>query len=233
MITRSGASLSKAVFDKAMRCHYAREEANVLRLMEMTQLPKTAAILDVGCGKGRYLALLARHGYKPTGVDASNRMIDESRAKGFVCLNDAEFMTDARVYDMILMAHVIEHLSPGELLLFMDRYLDRLRLGGFLIIATPLLTPGFYNDFDHVRPYYPLGIDKVFEEPEAQVQFEAKNRLKRLALLYRQGPFHEMFLGRCGPVATCITTVGLIAYMASFGLVSMRTGWSGLYKKTA
>jgi predicted SAM-dependent methyltransferase len=60
------------------------------------------------------------------------------------------------------MSHVIEHFSPKDLIPFLDDYLDRLKVGGRLVIAIPLLTPYFYDDFDHVKPYHPMGILMVF-----------------------------------------------------------------------
>ena len=50
------------------------------------------------------------------------------------------------------MSHVIEHFAPSDLLVFMDGYIDLLRPGGHLIIATPLMSPYFYDDFDHIKP---------------------------------------------------------------------------------
>jgi len=60
------------------------------------------------------------------------------------------------------MSHIIEHFAPHDLLPFIDSYLHRLQPGGRLIICTPLLTKNFYNDFDHVKPYQPVGIGMVF-----------------------------------------------------------------------
>ena len=56
----------------------------------------------------------------------------------------------------------------------MDGYLDRLKVGGHLVIATPLMSNNFYDDFDHVRPYQSLGILMVFGGGAAQVQYYAR-----------------------------------------------------------
>ena len=51
-------------------------------------------------------------------------------------------------------ADVARHRAfpPGELLEFLDRWLDQLEDGGELVVATPLMSVHFYDDFDHVKP---------------------------------------------------------------------------------
>jgi ubiquinone/menaquinone biosynthesis C-methylase UbiE len=48
-------------------------------LVDEFKLPKGAAILDVGCGTGRHSIGLALHGYKMTGVDISQDMLNIAR----------------------------------------------------------------------------------------------------------------------------------------------------------
>src|SRR5690606_1620293 len=63
-------------------------------------------------------------------------------------------------FDLIHCSHVIEHLQPHELydtLIQMDRVL---KVGGQLVISTPLLWEGFYNDLSHVKPYSPFVLEK-------------------------------------------------------------------------
>jgi len=56
---------------------------------------------------------------------------------GLSCYSPEEVRALDTRWDAILMAHVIEHFSPADLLQFLDSYLDRLTECGFLVIATP------------------------------------------------------------------------------------------------
>lgn len=73
-----------------------RTTAEVNRLVVALGLGSGAPVLDVGCGFGRHSLELARRGFRPTGVDPSQTMIDAARASAeaeeldirFVVTND-------------------------------------------------------------------------------------------------------------------------------------------------
>lgn len=55
---------------------FTKNTANEIAfLLEEFQLPEGAAILDIGCGTGRHSVRLAQHGYRMTGVDISQSML--------------------------------------------------------------------------------------------------------------------------------------------------------------
>ena len=113
----------------------------------------------------------------PAGVDVNPTHREHVQRLGLSCYSPEEVQAlDAR-WDAILMAHVIEHFSPAELLKFLDSYLDRLSERGFLVIATPTDWPRFLADFDHVRAYYPESLLQVFGDEASQLQYHARNRL--------------------------------------------------------
>jgi SAM-dependent methyltransferase len=227
MIQRIGAVL----FRKSMLPHDMSEESALVYFLRQAGLDDTSKILDIGCGKGRNMHLLRRYGYRPDGVEICPFLVSEVRNGGFSCLTPSEFQKNANVYDAMLMSHIIEHFTPERLLNFMDGYFDRLSIGGYVIIATPVLTKAFYYDFDHVRPYYPLGIDLVFCIEDAQVQYQSRNRLERVGLCYRKGPYNGYFLGRAGISSAVVTIIGLFFYVISLRQMCMHTGWIGLYRK--
>lgn len=62
-----------------------RDEADARRLVtlveETVEPVPTAHVLDIGCGRGRHARILARRGYDVTGIDLSQRAIEEARAR--------------------------------------------------------------------------------------------------------------------------------------------------------
>jgi SAM-dependent methyltransferase len=195
-------------------------------------------ILDVGCGAGRVLRGLKARGYRATGVDINKELVEQRKAEGFDCLTLEAFGAGDEMFDVILMCHVIEHFPPHELLTFIDGYLDRLKSGGRLIISTPLLTPYFFDDFDHIRPYNPTGLNMVFN-PDSwkQVQFYSKNKIKLENIWFRKSHFRILnargryFKSWSSILIKVFELVTGYLRVLSFGLIAKRDGWVGLYKK--
>ncbi len=152
-------------------------------------------------------------------------------------MHDSDFNKTNDLYDVLLMSHIIEHFNPEDLLKFMDNYLERLKKGGYLIIATPLFTHYFYIDFDHVKPYYPTGINMVFGNNDDQVQYYSNNKLELVDIWFRRGPFRLFFyrgiyLKSYNQLPVILEMLLTLLFRMSFGLIGRTTGWMGLYKKT-
>ena len=80
--------------------------AEVDFLVEELNLPPGSSILDVGCGTGRHAVELARHGYRLTGIDISDGMLEQgAHAAGDAGVEvewvqaDAARYTPASTYD--------------------------------------------------------------------------------------------------------------------------------------
>lgn len=56
-------------------------EAQYIHSLISTHAPQAKTVLNLGCGTGRHDYLLAEKGYKVTGVDISDKMLAEARAK--------------------------------------------------------------------------------------------------------------------------------------------------------
>ncbi|MDT0687450.1 class I SAM-dependent methyltransferase [Autumnicola psychrophila] len=63
-------------------------------------------------------------------------------------------------FDVIHISHVIEHLSPDELYLTLEEMSRCCKPGGAIVVSTPLMWHGFYNDLSHVKPYNPMVLEK-------------------------------------------------------------------------
>ncbi len=121
-------------------------------------------VLDIGCGRGELLELLAQEGIAASGVDGDAGMVERCRALGLeVALGDANSHL-AGVADgalgAIFCAQVIEHLPHPELHRLLALGLAKLRPGGLLIAETvnphrvaSLKT--FWVDLTHQHPIFP------------------------------------------------------------------------------
>lgn len=124
-----------------------------------------AKVLDVGCGRGEWIELLAAHGFDALGVDLDDGMLSEAQALGLnVAKQDALEALDAAPEGSLAIVsgfHIAEHL-PFEVLSDLIKRAHRaLRPGGLLILETPnaenlrVGTLSFHNDPTHVKPIPP------------------------------------------------------------------------------
>ena len=139
---------------------FGTETVRQARVWYLRFIPEPGDLLDVGCGRGEFLAAAAEAGHRVLGLDHDRAMLAEARELP-VCERDAldYLQSTPDCYDSITAFHVIEHLAVPEAEALIRLAADRLRPGGRLIIATP--NPGslptiaheFWRDPTHVRPY--------------------------------------------------------------------------------
>lgn len=212
------------------------EEKNLIKFISSVNLTPEKKILDIGCGYGEKMRLFQSLGFNVVGIDINEDIIRNNLKAGLNCMTIQEFNKTNELYDILLMSHIIEHFLPDDLLKFMDDYLDRLKLNGYLIIATPLNSPYFYDDFDHVKPYQPVGINLVFGEKEGQVKYHSKNTIKLIDIWFRRNCLklshsRGLYLRKYTPIPHIINLIFAILFHISFGKISRIDGWMGLYKK--
>ncbi len=121
-------------------------------------------VLDVGCGRGEFLALLASEGISASGVDSDPGMVARCEGLGLpATLGDAnrylEGLPDGTL-GSIFSAQVIEHLPHGELRRMLELARRKLRPAGLFIAETvnphrvsSLKT--FWVDPTHQHPIFP------------------------------------------------------------------------------
>ncbi|HRQ56054.1 MAG TPA: methyltransferase domain-containing protein [Azoarcus taiwanensis] len=141
------------------KAHYQRrEERQLVRMFETRFLGRSC--LDVGCGEGRYLRMLSGLCSRMVGIDENPDQIGALRREGFEVFHSSEFIPGK--YDLILVSHVVEHLSAQELVGFMEKYVPMLQEQGRLIVITPFPGIRFWHDWTHVRPYTPQSLGMLF-----------------------------------------------------------------------
>ena len=140
-------------------------------------------VIDVGCGRGEFLALCREEGIEARGFDTNERSVADLKGRGF----DVEVagvpecfrsMEDGSV-GSILATHVVEHLPVDPLFALFAESARVLRRGGLLMIETPnaesilVSASEFWRDPTHLAPRHPaalvvLGREHGFDIAEAR-----------------------------------------------------------------
>ena len=131
-------------------------------------------VLDIGCGRGELLTLLAERSVPAWGVEIDETLVsgavaqglDVRRGDGLASLRDA---APASLGGVTLI-QVIEHLTPQQAVDLVALAADRVRPGGKVVIETVnpqslyVYAHAFYVDPTHVRPVHPAWLLFLFEQ---------------------------------------------------------------------
>lgn len=171
-----------------------KRENKVLLNFFRQHVKADSLILDVGCGLGRNMTLLKKYGYANIiGTDISQEMLDLSKGNGHsVCVRDG-LKKYKNKFDVILFSHVLEHIEYSGIQETMESYFEVSKPDALVIICMPLLYDGFYDNVDHIKPYYAKGLVTLFSGNVASKQYLSKYRLKLIDLSYLRSsllPYH-------------------------------------------
>lgn len=126
-------------------------------------------ILDVGCGAGTLSFYLASSGHSVTGIDISQKAINQCRnSVKKIGLPNATFIRASfpqevqikEKYDLVIFTEVIEHLPDDQKAIV--KIFNLLRKNGLLVLSTPSinaplhklgLTQNFDKEVGHLRRY--------------------------------------------------------------------------------
>jgi 2-polyprenyl-3-methyl-5-hydroxy-6-metoxy-1,4-benzoquinol methylase len=137
-------------------------------------LPRSAHVLEIGCGGGFFLHFLQRAGFTncagidldPSAVEACHRNVTQrvvqAEAKAFLRASREHF-------DLIVSNHVVEHMPRAAALSLLRASIAQLSPGGTICLATPnAMTPwsGFhlYDDPTHCCLYTPQSLEELLLE---------------------------------------------------------------------
>lgn len=143
-----------------------------------SRLPKNAAVLDLGCGPGIPITKeLVNRGFRVTGVDISDTMIELARknvpnAKYLrVSMTDIEFNNE---FDGVISGHAMLCLDPDDFKRTAAKVTKSLKRGGFFILSLNEPPPEGHNEAENYteimgqriysRPYTENEIRAVFSE---------------------------------------------------------------------
>jgi SAM-dependent methyltransferase len=122
-------------------------------------------VLDIGCGRGEFLEVLAERGITGRGVDINHAMVERCRLRGLdVSEGDAvaylEGLPDGSLGGL-LAVQVVEHLQADQIVRLLELAHQKLRPGSRIALETinPACWYAFFasyiRDITHVRPIHP------------------------------------------------------------------------------
>ncbi len=124
---------------------------------ELSYFKDAKRILDLGCGEGVFLTLDKK---RIIGVDSNKKSIKLCKEKRLnaIYASVTKLPFDKETFDGVHCSHLIEHLMPKDAHKMLSEVARVIKKDGVLVLSTPILWKGFYNDFTHIKPYNPESI---------------------------------------------------------------------------
>jgi len=145
-----------------------------LPLIEEQQVDtERTPVLDLGCGRGEWLELLAEHKLSACGIDTNRVLLGACREAG-LNVEEADLLEYLKrqpdgAFGTVTGFHIIEHLPFDILTRVFDETVRVLRPGGIAIFETPnpenvlVGSHNFYLDFTHRNPLPSLTMQFILE----------------------------------------------------------------------
>ena len=129
----------------------------VLELAGLNPINKPIRILEIGCGNGWAISYISTN-IEYYAIDRGDFYGESLKNKGvkFLILdvNENNLPYEDRFFDLVMLNHVIEHISNYERFL---KELYRVSVnGGYVYIRTPDISRVghlFFEDYTHIKPY--------------------------------------------------------------------------------
>ena len=128
----------------------------------------THEIVDIGCGRGEWLAYVGQNGRDAIGIDVSRAMANACLAQGLNvrCMDSLTFLRSLPTGSVAAVTgfHIVEHLPFDYLFALVQESYRVLVEGGSVLFETPnpenvlVGSHTFYHDFTHRNPITPSAI---------------------------------------------------------------------------
>ena len=135
-------------------------------------------VLDLACGSGIFLELLAEHGIPALGVERNPAVVAWVKQHGWDIVEQDVFAfleQTQETYDGVFCSHFLEHLSFEQVLRFFELLAPRVSAAGAVVIVVPnpesirMQLFGFWRDPEHVRFYHPELLKAVCRHVDLEV----------------------------------------------------------------
>lgn len=163
-------------------------------------------VLDLGCGRGEFLAVMRDAGIKARGVDTNAECVALCRSQGLDAVEADlfEYLEGLPPLSLggVFCAQVVEHLPMGVLPRLAQLLASRLTKGGVAVVETPnpeclaILASHFYLDPTHVRPVPPQLLVFLLEEAGfGRIEVVRRFPAEEASLSLLPAEFREQFFG--------------------------------------
>lgn len=181
-------------FESKMRA--STEEIRERQRPYVDDFRDASPVVDLGCGRGEFLALLRDAGVEARGVDADADMVAYTRGEG-LDVEQADVVayldnSDDGSLGGIFAAQLVEHLPPPALVRTLELAARKLRAGGVLVAETinplsPIALSHYFADLTHAQPLVPetlalLAKQAGFREVEVRYLNPPDERLREVEL---------------------------------------------------
>jgi len=166
----------------------------------------TISVLDAGCGHGYFSNLLGEKGYRPVGIDISDKAIEKATSlySGIdfkVCSLENRLPFEDKTFDVVWSTEVIEHIY--DVYTYLHEMNRVLKPNGLFIITTP-----YYGLIKNLA-IIAFGFDKHFCNIEGgHIQFFSAGCLKSLFKRFGFEIIEKNYIGRIRPLSKSIYMVG-------------------------
>lgn len=165
------------------------EDLPVLSFLDSLDRNKNYTFLEVGSGECRFVKkIISKYpNLNITCVEINSDLATIAKELGCDVINDNILnICWNKVFDIVHCSHVIEHFNYPAISQLLDWLISSTKVGGSLIIRSPLMHAKFYYDLDHIRPYPPEAILNYLYNPQQQKKGQATIDVK--TIWYRTEP---------------------------------------------
>ena len=147
-------------------------------------------VLDLACGSGIFLELLAEQGIPALGVERNPTVVAWVKQHGWEIVEQDVFAfleQTTETYDGVFCSHFLEHLPFEQVLRFFELLTSRVSAAGTVVIVVPnhesirMQLAGFWRDPEYSRFYHPEVLEAVCQH--AGFQVTSSNREDRPLIL--------------------------------------------------
>lgn len=147
-------------------------------------------ILDVGCGTGKLVKYLNKHGFRSVGCDPyyiKNQHVKLQKNNIFVKASATNLPFENKSFDLVASISVVEHLEKTEVIKFLTEAERVLKSRGCIFLVTPNYNSVWrmiqgkkwfgYSDPTHINFYTSSSLSKLLKENGfQQIKFQFKTK---------------------------------------------------------